>query len=91
MGQQAGCLTLAETVARALSERGADVLARADALRGYVADYMDPGSAELRVMQRNCDDGLLRPYRDAVAGSADLGSATARAEEYLASQCRIGA
>ena len=91
MGQPSEYLTLAETAEKSLSKCGADVLAQPRTFLGFLMDYMDPDSVELCVLERNCDEDLLRPYRDAVVGTSDLGTAAARAEDYLTRRCRIGA
>lgn len=85
--------SLAQAVAWVVSQEGLDVLAHAQQLRAALAKA--PAHApELRVLERNLDDGFLGPFANAYAHSEApsdeaLARASAQAARYLTNQCFI--
>ena len=81
--------TLAEATSFALENGGEGLLDNPRRFLAHLADMMDPDCDELRVLERNCDEGLLRPYREALVGALKLDAAEARAHSYLQDECKI--
>jgi hypothetical protein len=81
--------TLAEATSFALENGGEGLLDNPRRFLAHLADMMDPDCDDLRVLERNCDEGLLRPYREALAGALKLDAAEARAHSYLQDECKI--
>ena len=83
-------LTLAEAVRLALERGGGEALARPGLMLGFLMDFLDPRSPELRALERNMDAGLLAPFREELARpEPDLRAAAARANSYLTDECVV--
>ena len=84
------CLTLAEAVRLALEQSGDEALARPSLLLGFLMDYANQDSVELRALERNLDDGLLFSFREELARpEPDLCVAATRASTYLVDECVV--
>lgn len=83
-------LSLSEAICYALTQEGVGLLENPKLLLGYLMDFMDPYSAELRVMERTCDEDLLEPYALCIgADVSKLSDAVAKATYFLNSVCLI--
>ena len=81
---------LAEATAFVLAHGGERSFDSPRRFLAHLTDVMDPDCDEMLVLERNCDEGLLRLYRAALAGdSGGADGAEARARDYLVSECRI--
>ena len=85
-------LTLAETVTKVLRDCSGDcALWDAQLLKAYVSDWMDPGSMEARALRHTCDEQLLAPFTEVIAGQGDLASASGRSRRHLTDECMVDA
>ncbi len=82
--------SLAEAVCSALQIRGERVLRHPKVLLGHILDFMDPDSVDLHVLERTCDEGLLRPFiKQLDIQDADLDVAAMQARLYLSDVCVV--
>ncbi len=83
-------LTLAQAVEHALRDCGVEALYRPKLLLSFLLDDMSDGAPELRVLERNIDETLLRPYANAVRGNPfDVAPAVVHAKYYLTHECMV--
>ena len=83
-------LTLAEAMLDALNASGQKVLSQPKTLLGYLMDCMDPDSDDLRVLERTCDESLLKPFVEQVATEdPDVALAAMQARAYLVDACVV--
>ena len=83
-------LSLSQAVEHALRDCGIEALYRPKLLLSFLLDDMSGDAPELRVLERNIDETLLRPFANAVCGNPfDVTPAVVHAKYYLTHECMV--